>query len=481
MGGCASSRPARESEEASGEPAGSSKVDAAGKAQRPSVHVHADAKDEPAPHTGGSGPGPSCDDSSGGAGASGPRRGKAERAAAAGAALPTSPGQVLARHSGTRSRRLSHVTKDKDIAARLTAEGLDGPEPAPEAPEPAAAAAVTAGLLAPRGAAGGAPPRMRMSVACMSRAGREPGYKKTNQDSCFAFEKYITEDQALFGAMDGHGPNGHLVSAFVKQHLPLLLVDHLGAGAPSAAALSEGFLQVDAALGASRIDCEFSGSTCVGNRLTTSWVGDSRCVLARRAPGASGGGGGGGLRGVALEAVELTSDHKPGNPQERERIMRSQGRVERLVDEEGQPVGPFRVWLAYAWVPGLAMSRALGDQLAHQVGVSSQPEHREVTLTPRDAFMVLASDGVWEFVSSREAVDLVAEHDSPEDGCRALIDEAHQRWVVEEDGVVDDITAVIVRFHHGRTSKGSGGRGGCGGGGGAEGADEGVSGFGDFV
>ena len=39
----------------------------------------------------------------------------------------------------------------------------------------------------------------------------------------------------------------------------------------------------------------------------------------------------------------------------------------RLVDEDGQPVGPHRVWLQYAWVPGLAMSRALGDQLAHQV------------------------------------------------------------------------------------------------------------------
>lgn len=51
-------------------------------------------------------------------------------------------------------------------------------------------------------------PLVRAQVACMSRAGCEPGYKKTNQDNCFAFEKYITEDQALFGAMDGHGPNG---------------------------------------------------------------------------------------------------------------------------------------------------------------------------------------------------------------------------------------------------------------------------------
>jgi hypothetical protein len=51
-------------------------------------------------------------------------------------------------------------------------------------------------------------PVVQLQVACMSRAGCEPGYKKTNQDNCFAFEKYITEDQALFGAMDGHGPNG---------------------------------------------------------------------------------------------------------------------------------------------------------------------------------------------------------------------------------------------------------------------------------
>jgi hypothetical protein len=38
----------------------------------------------------------------------------------------------------------------------------------------------------------------------------------------------------------------------------------------------------------------------------------------------------------------------------------------RLVDEMNQPMGPYRVWLQYAWIPGLAMSRALGDVLAHQ-------------------------------------------------------------------------------------------------------------------
>jgi hypothetical protein len=57
----------------------------------------------------------------------------------------------------------------------------------------------------------------------MSRAGREPGYKKTNQDNCFAFEKYITEEQSMFGAMDGHGPHGELLLLFtlhiLEQHM----------------------------------------------------------------------------------------------------------------------------------------------------------------------------------------------------------------------------------------------------------------------
>jgi hypothetical protein len=42
------------------------------------------------------------------------------------------------------------------------------------------------------------------------------------------------------------------------------------------------------------------------------------------------------------------------------------------VDETGAPMGPHRVWLQYAWIPGLAMSRALGDVLAHQVGAGAR-------------------------------------------------------------------------------------------------------------
>ena len=83
-----------------------------------------------------------------------------------------------------------------------------------------------------------------------------------------------------------------------------------------------------------------------------------------------------------------------------------------------------------------------------RVGVSSEPDHSVVELTSVDKFMILASDGVWEFISSKEAVEIVAQYDTVEEACRQLVDEAYQRWLTEEEGVVDDITVVVVRFIH---------------------------------
>ena len=80
--------------------------------------------------------------------------------------------------------------------------------------------------------------------------------------------------------------------------------------------------------------------------------------------------------------------------------------------------------------------------------MSSEPDHSVVELTSVDKFMILASDGVWEFISSKEAVEIVAQYDTVEEACRQLVDEAYQRWLTEEEGVVDDITVVVVRFIH---------------------------------
>ena len=265
--------------------------------------------------------------------------------------------------------------------------------------------------------------------------------------------------------------------------------------------------------------------------LHIAWVGDSRAVLARRrllsaVVGVAGVGGGGGdwaggaspaaadgrwsLRGVVagrgggggssastpraatvaaaspkpppppasgwaaapagLTAIELTFDHKPSTPAERARIEAAGGRVQRLVDPDtGAEVGPARVWLATAWAPGLAMSRSLGDALARSVGVCAAADTACVDLSAADAFAVVATDGVWEFMSAQDAVDCVARAPSPAAGCAALVAEARRRGGVEEaSGSVDDITAVVVSLD---VSAGGCGGGGGGGGGGKGGLD----------
>ena len=51
-----------------------------------------------------------------------------------------------------------------------------------------------------------------------------------------------------------------------------------------------------------------------------------------------------------------------------------------------------------------------------------------------------------EFIGSEEAVSIVARCYTPAEACEKLAAEARQRWLVEECGVVDDITVLIVAF-----------------------------------
>ena len=72
-----------------------------------------------------------------------------------------------------------------------------------------------------------------------------------------------------------------------------------------------------------------------------------------------------------------------------------------------EPVGPFRVYLQYSWSPGLACSRAFGDKMAVEVGVTHKPDVTMHRLQPEDRYLIVASDGVWELVSSQVSLTVV--------------------------------------------------------------------------
>jgi len=66
-------------------------------------------------------------------------------------------------------------------------------------------------------------------------------------------------------------------------------------------------------------------------------------------------------------------------------------------------VGPYRVWEDEEG-PGITITRTLGDFSAKRIGLISVPEIQQVELTQMDQFIIIASDGVWEVMSSGEAV-----------------------------------------------------------------------------
>ena len=156
------------------------------------------------------------------------------------------------------------------------------------------------------------------------------------------------------------------------------------------------FYKTDNDLAKQTFDSTYSGTTCVSvilsvPRLLCANVGDSRAVLASRD-----------TRTEGWSVRALSRDHKPNSEGEMERILGKGGRVFPYRGENGEELGPHRVWHSTENIPGLAMSRSIGDRIAIDLGVIPDPEVEDIVLTPLDKFIVIASDGVWEFMSNEE-------------------------------------------------------------------------------
>eukprot|EP00913_Durusdinium_trenchii_P032673 g30582.t1 len=101
--------------------------------------------------------------------------------------------------------------------------------------------------------------------------------------------------------------------------------------------------------------------------------------------------------------------------------------------------------------PGLNMSRSLGDTLGHaECGITCEPEITRLDIdTSSKQMLLICSDGVWEFISAQEAVEIVGMR-PPElcdEAVSLLAKESWDRWIREEGAaVVDDITVGVVHI-----------------------------------
>lgn len=92
------------------------------------------------------------------------------------------------------------------------------------------------------------------------------------------------------------------------------------------------------------------------------------------------------------------------------------------------------------------MSRSVGDAVAHSVGCACEPEITHTVLTPNDKIVLLASDGIWEFLQNQQVANIVYpyfEKDAPEAAANALVSVALAQWKRQSQSI-DDITIVII-------------------------------------
>eukprot|EP00584_Thalassiosira_punctigera_P024713 CAMPEP_0172554438 /NCGR_PEP_ID=MMETSP1067-20121228/54538_1 /TAXON_ID=265564 ORGANISM="Thalassiosira punctigera, Strain Tpunct2005C2" /NCGR_SAMPLE_ID=MMETSP1067 /ASSEMBLY_ACC=CAM_ASM_000444 /LENGTH=383 /DNA_ID=CAMNT_0013342807 /DNA_START=13 /DNA_END=1164 /DNA_ORIENTATION=+ len=270
-------------------------------------------------------------------------------------------------------------------------------------------------------------------------------------------DEYFVERGRFAAVYDGHG--GAAVSRYLRQNL----YASFQAALPTSSAVTNACGEypatendtqsaiVASALRAAfgKVDSEvcrighwsFQGSTALavviheniddGSRLIVSAnVGDSRAVLSRNGM-----------------AIDLTKDHKPNDGAERKRIESLGGTVDwcGAVNSQGQPLEHTGV---YRINGNLALSRAIGDR-SERPWVSNLVDIAHQTIeVDNDSFVLLATDGLFDVMTSQEVVSFVNEmidntpptqrHEIKRDVAKYVVEEAAHR------GSSDNITVLVL-------------------------------------
>uniref|UniRef100_A0A2P2KKI1 protein-serine/threonine phosphatase n=2 Tax=Rhizophora mucronata TaxID=61149 RepID=A0A2P2KKI1_RHIMU len=264
-------------------------------------------------------------------------------------------------------------------------------------------------------------PYVKYGQAALAKKGED--YFLTKPD-CQRVPGDTSTSFSVFAIFDGH--NGISAAIFAKENL----LDNVLSAIPQDVSREEWLQALPRALvaGFVKTDIEFqqrgetSGTTVTfvvidGWTVTVASVGDSRCILDTQ----------GGI--VSL----LTVDHRlEENVEERERVTASGGEVGRLNVYGGNEVGPLRCWPG-----GLCLSRSIGDTDVGEFIVPI-PHVKQVKLSNAGGRLIIASDGIWDALSS----DMAAK------SCRGLPAELAAKLVVKEAlrsrGLKDDTTCLVV-------------------------------------
>ena len=267
-------------------------------------------------------------------------------------------------------------------------------------------------------------PALGITVSC--KKGMKPS--PHNQDD---FSIIYDKEVLFISVFDGHGVYGNEISNYLHIVLPNMIMSHPSFPSEIESVLRESFFKCNIYLHqyceTLSKSTELSGSTCTililkKKELFVCNIGDSKAIYIDH----------------MTSVYNLTVDHKPGDPKEMERIIKSGGEVRRLENEISS-----RIFAKGQRLPGISVSRAFGDAIAQTIGVTVSPDISHKTLNENDLFLVVCSDGVWEFLTDLNVMDVVTRAQS---SAFELSEIAWKKWIENEGDAADDITAIVINL-----------------------------------
>lgn len=328
--------------------------------------------------------------------------------------------------------------------------------------------------------------KIKIRYGYMCQSGKKDGSIAHNKDWFSAVQDFVGkgldqhyfENDAYFAVCDGHGNYGEDCAKYAANRIARRLKHGLkekvkDQGKRAAGDLDEedlynacnkAYIDCNKAMRDQRdFDVRTAGTSCTSayiqgdrERILIANVGDSRAVLGRKGT-----------------AVPLSYDQTPYRGSERKRIRDKGARVlsldqidhiaptivgededipgtkehhnyADLIEGEEEESG-WRIWDQNTDGPGTAFTRSLGDVYAEDLGVIANPEMVMLNLEEGDDIVVLATDGVFEFLTNQSVIDICAQlkEDGPLKAAKEVISRSQDYWKNYES-IIDDMTCIVI-------------------------------------
>ena len=288
----------------------------------------------------------------------------------------------------------------------------------------------------------------------ITKPGLDDDIEKTNQDSYLIKENIFAENFNIYGIFDGHGEDGHLISSYISNYISDFYTNESNFIENNSSLnkskiflersqqiIRQSIKELDTNLTTTKInfDIMHSGSTStllflINETLICSNIGDSQCYLFN-------------CSNEDLWTFEsLAKIHKPSDEEEKKRIIESGGEVHPYYDEYGIYEGPDRVYIKNKTYPGLSLSRSIGDLVAKDIGIISDPDIIVKKIDENSKFIVLGSDGLWDVIKPYDVSRIVRIYFKKGDidgACKILLNKAVQKWKKNNEER-DDITIIVI-------------------------------------